>query len=66
MKVGFSLIGKVYWVCIGRGLDNVIFRGIFHYVVKLRVFFGMPRTHVIHHTLISEGPLDLNLMAYLQ
>lgn len=30
------LIWKVYWVRIGRGLNNVILRGIFLYVVKLR------------------------------
>ncbi len=27
---------------IGRGLNNVIFRVIFQYVVKLRVLFNMP------------------------
>jgi len=36
------LIVKVYWDCIGRGLNNVIFRGIFQYVVKLRILFNMP------------------------
>ena len=47
MKVGFFLIGKVYWVCIGRGLINLVFRGIFQDVVKLGVLFSMPGTHVI-------------------
>ena len=37
------LIGKVYWFHIGRGLNNMIFRGIFQYVVKLRVSFSMPQ-----------------------
>ena len=41
------LIGKVYWICIGRGLNNVILKDVFQYVVKLRVLFNMPQTHVI-------------------
>ena len=47
MKVGVFLIGKVYWVCIGRGLNNVSFRDIFQYVVNLKVLFSMPQMHVI-------------------
>ena len=39
-------IGKVYWVHIGRRLNNVIFKGIFQYVVKLRVLFSIPLAHV--------------------
>lgn len=35
------LIWKVYWVYIGRGLNNMIFRGIFQYVLKLRVLFNI-------------------------
>jgi len=49
VKVGVFKIGKLYWVYIGRGLNNVIFRGIFQYVAKLRVLFNMPRTHMICH-----------------
>ena len=43
----FFNIGKVYWVRIGRELNNVIFRGIFQYIVKLRVFLSMPQMHMI-------------------
>jgi len=33
-EVGVFKIGNMYTVCIGRGLNNVIFRGIFQYVVQ--------------------------------
>lgn len=44
---------EVVWVRIARGLSNVIFRGIFQYVVKLGVLFSMPRTHVTCHRFIE-------------
>ena len=53
MKVGVFLIGKVYWVCIGRGLNNVIFSVIFQYVVKLRILFSMPQTDVLRQRFIG-------------
>jgi len=46
-------IGNVYWVHIGRGLINVIFRGIFQYVVKLGVLFSIPATYAICHMFIE-------------
>ena len=53
MEVGIFLIRKVYWVLIGRGLNNVIFRVIFQYEVKLRVFLNIPRTHAIGQKFIE-------------
>ena len=41
MKLGVFKIGKVYCAHIGRALDNVIFRDIFQYVVKITELFSM-------------------------
>jgi len=52
----------VYWVRIGRGLNKVIFRGIFQYIVKLREFFSMRWTHVLCQRFIEWSPHESRSM----
>jgi len=47
VRVWVFYIRKVHLVCSSRGLNNVIFIGIFQYVIKLRVLLSMPQMHVI-------------------
>ena len=58
------------WICvklfkisthIDKGLNTVIFKGIFQYVVKLRIFFSMSRMHMLCKRSIEWSPYGLIL-----